>query len=121
MGKDKEIIPRRQEMKVKVKPPRIYRDTMMKAFAYYKSFGGQFFNTGVIAKVKFVKEPNSYIRNVKGALGPEEDRPCPKRFKRKNSNVCESSIKSTTMDKKVHEKVIIPKKEIKRKLDPANE
>ena len=84
--KDKEINPRRQEMKVKLKSPRVYKQTMLSALDYYKSFGGQFFETGVHVRVNFVPDPMSYIRNIKGALSANEDRPCPKRFKRKLSS-----------------------------------
>ena len=84
--KEKEISPKRQEMKVRIKPPRVYKETVKQALAYYKSFGGQFFKTGVCAQVTFVREPQMYICNVKGGLGLNEDRPCPKRFKRKFSN-----------------------------------
>ena len=94
--KDKEQGPRRQEMKVRIKPPRIYKDTMMQSLAYYKSFGGQFFKTGVHAEVKFVRDPILYIRNLKDPYGPNEDRPCPKRFKRKNSNKSEDRPSAPT-------------------------
>ena len=139
--KDKELSPKRQEMKVRIKPPRVYRETVKGALAYYKSFGGQFFKTGVCAKVTFVKEPLMYIRNVKTALGVNEDRPCPKRFKRQLSTssedrksvpppssgsavaVCDNTsvqsweiVKSKTPDKKEPER-IKPKKGLKRKRE----
>ena len=90
--KDKEINPRRQEMKVKLKSPRVYKQTMLSALDYYKSFGGQFFETGVHVRVNFVPDPMSYIRNIKGALSANEDRPCPKRFKRKHCDILYNNI-----------------------------
>ena len=104
--KEKEISPRKQEMRVKIKPPRIYRETMKEAMAYYKSYGGQFFKTGVVARVTYA-EPRCYIRNLNSSLGVWEDRPCPKRFKRKKSK---DSSRESTPAVAVTPKLVIPAK-----------
>ena len=91
--KNKELQPRRQEMKVKIKPPRIYKETILKSVAYYKSFGGQFFSTGVQATVEFVQDPVHYIRNIRYA-GKPQDKPCPKRFKKFFREQKEASVPS---------------------------
>ena len=105
--KEKNISPRKQEMKVKIKPPRVYRETMKQAMEYYKSFGGQFFKTGIIAKVNFVPEPRSYIRNLNSSIGRWDDRPCPKRFKRKKSK--DNSRESTPASMPSTPKLAAPK------------
>jgi hypothetical protein len=45
--------PKRQEMQVRMKHPRIHRDTLKSAVEYYKSFGGHFFPSETRATVKF--------------------------------------------------------------------
>ena len=79
--KNRELQPHKQEMKVRIKPPRIYKETLLKSIAYYRSFGGQFFSSGVKANVKFVRDPVHYIRNIRDS-GKPQYKPCPKRFKK---------------------------------------
>ena len=92
--KSRELQPQKQEMKVRIKPPRIYKETMLKSIAYYKSFGGQFFSTGIKANVKFVRDPVHYIRNIRDT-GKPQDKPCPKRFKKFFRDQREPSVPSS--------------------------
>ena len=92
--KSRELQPHKQEMKVKIKPPRIYKETLLKSIAYYKSFGGQFFSSSIKANVKFVKDPVNYIRNIRDT-GKPQDKPCPKRFKKFFRDKREASVPSS--------------------------
>ena len=80
----KEVSPKKQEMRVKVKPHRrIYKDTIDQALTYYKAFGGLFFGTGIHCNVTYVREPQTKILDLKKVANLSTlERPCPKRFKR---------------------------------------
>jgi len=58
------ISPKRQDMRVNIKPPRIHKETFEKALAYYRSFGGLFVKSGISANYKFVRDGVYPIRDL---------------------------------------------------------
>jgi len=63
-GKVKQRAPVRQGMRVKLKHPRIHKDTLLSAVDYYKSFGGHFFMSETKARIKFWGKEIPKMRDI---------------------------------------------------------
>jgi len=65
--KAKQKAPVRQGMRVRLKHPRIHKDTLLSAVEYYKSFGGHFFTSETKASIKFWGKEIPKMRDLSGS------------------------------------------------------
>ena len=66
-AKAKQKSPVRQGMRVRLKHPRIHKDTLLSAVEYYKSFGGHFFTSETKASIKFWGKEIPKMRDLSGS------------------------------------------------------